>query len=93
MSLRGIFVGISFMVAVCGCLVGNLSYWSMIDALNQQRPANEQISKFGSNINSFDYISDYRRLYPAGRLFLRYVAGAAIMIAGFISVILCVMLI
>jgi hypothetical protein len=90
MSLRIVLFGISFLVMMCGCLVGNLSYYSMIGEINKRRPTDKQISTWGFNRwRSFDHIQEYRLLYPSGRLLLRYKLGLTAMIAGFFSTAFC----
>jgi hypothetical protein len=94
MSLRMIIGGVSFVVAMIGVLVGNLSYYSMIEEINKERPINHQISNSGftSKLNSFDYINEYRSRFPAGILYRKHRLGLTLMIVGMISVVFCVML-
>jgi len=91
MNLRFALFGVCFLVMMSGCLIVNLSYYSLIEAINKQRPMNKHISTFGlfNRWEMSDNIREYRRIFPSTKLFLRYKIGLIGMIAGFLSFALC----
>ncbi len=77
-----IFAGI-----ICG-LLSSLTVIRMIEEINRKRPANDQISYFGSYLSkNLMVFGEYRRLYPQGHLHLRLItlvgsAAACVLLGG-----------
>jgi hypothetical protein len=94
MTVRLILGIASFCIAMAGCLVGNLAYYSMIDEINKTRPRDKELSSFGfaARLNFFDHLNEYRTLYPSGRLRLKFRIALATMFAGLAATAACLML-
>jgi len=81
-----------FCVAMTGCAIGNISMYKMIDEINRSIHRSQSLTHFGfwAGKNLF-IMSEYRRLYPEGKLHGRTWASIATMIAGLTGVAICMM--
>jgi hypothetical protein len=93
MNLRLILASLSFCIALAGCLFANRAYYAMIDAINKRRPKDKQIEYFGfgSKWNSFDYMNEFRTLYPESKLRMRLRLGYITMFIGLAITASCMM--
>ena len=94
MNVRLILAALSFCLAMAGCLAANLTYSSMVEEINKNRPGNKQLSSFGFTVrlNFFDHLNEYRTLYPNGRLRMRFQIANTTMFIGLVAVAACLML-
>jgi len=77
-----------------GLFFANRSYYSMIEAINERRPQNKQVEYFGftSRLSSFDYMNEFRTLYPQSKLIRRRRIATIAMFAGLAATMFCLML-
>jgi hypothetical protein len=94
MNVRLILGIASFFIAMGSCLIGNLTYYSMIDEINKTRPRDKELSYFGfgTRLNFFEHLNEYHALYPSGRLRRKLRIAMITMFAGLAAVAACLML-
>jgi hypothetical protein len=93
MTIRLILAALSFCVAMAGCVFANMTYYSMVDAINESRPRDKQLAYFGfgSKLIFPDVLNEYRTRYPQSRLQLRLRIGFTTMFVGLAATMGCLM--
>lgn len=92
MSTRLIFGAVSFCIGMTGVMLGNMFLYMMIGAINRRRVDDDLVSYVGFWPSKIYRIqTEYRRLYPEGRLHLYTWAALVLQAAGFISVGVCLL--
>ncbi len=94
MNLRLALAAVSFGIAMVGCLFANLTYYSMVDEINKQRPRDKQLEYFGfgTKLMFYDVLSQYRSLHPLGRLRMRLRVAITTMFVGLATTAGCILL-
>jgi hypothetical protein len=93
MSVRLVAGIVLFCVWMTGLVMGNISIYRMIGEVNRNSRRSRSFSYFGFWAGkTMSIISEYRRLYPEGKLYRQMLAGWALMIPGFIGTAVCVVI-
>ena len=94
MNVRLFFGILSFCLAMVGCLTANMTYYSMIEAINERRPSDKQLGYLGftSRMNFFDHLNEYRTLYPQSKFRMRFRIAVTTMFVGLAATVACLML-
>jgi hypothetical protein len=83
MSARIIIGIISFSVAMTGAFAGNMFLIMMIGEINRKRQEGNLVSYIGyTPFKIIRVLSEYRRLYPNGKLHVLTFAAIAVMFIG-----------
>jgi hypothetical protein len=91
MSTRAIIGIIFFCVAMTGAFLGNMTLIMMIGEINRKRQEGNLISYFGFAFPKLLRIfSEYRSLYPDGKLHIYNLAAVFLMFACMIGVAVCI---
>lgn len=87
MSAKIVVPIISFCVFITGVVSGNLVQAMMIGEINRKSADEHRESYFGfTPWKSLRIVSEYRTLYPKGKLYTYHVAAIGLMIIGFLGV-------
>lgn len=94
MNVRLTLAALSFGLAMVGCLFTNLTYYSMVDEINKQKPRDKQLEYFGfgTKLMFYDVLSQYRSLHPQGRLRMRLRIAITTMFVGLAATAGCMLL-
>ena len=94
MNLRLALAALSFCLALVGCVFANLTYYSMVDAINESRPRDKQLAYFGfgTRLIFFYVLNEYRVRYPQSRLQMRLRIGFVTMFVSLAATATCLML-
>jgi hypothetical protein len=86
-----VIVGIAALacVSILG-LVASLAHFEMVDKVNDMLPKNEQFAPLGWYFSKYQRLTrEYKRLYPGGRLLLKFRVLRALTLVCFLICALC----
>lgn len=86
LSTRLFITAASLCVAMTGIVLGNLLLYMMIGEINRKREEPDLVSHFGFTLPKYlRILSEYRRLYPTGRLYSLNLIAICLVFAGVIT--------
>jgi hypothetical protein len=93
MSPKAMVAIIAFFVAMSSVVLGNMFFIMMIGEINRKRQEGNLISYFGYTPMKVRRVrSEYRSLYPNGKLRIYYVVTEALFVISMTTVALCILL-